>query len=82
MTEKKGNTVKIRNAYGNEHVQNVVDVFGKGLILCVKCQSVLGKTRLATISMTRQVLVTRKNQEKSRIKDFREQRDTGECQHT
>ena len=55
---------------------------GSDSIPCIKCQSARGETRLATISSTRRVLVTQKNQDKIRIKDFGDQRDKGECRHT
>ena len=64
VIEKKGNTLKIRDAYGNERIQNVADVRcfwegeREGLIPCIRCQSARGETRLATISSTRQVLAT------------------------
>ena len=44
MIEKKGNTVEIRDAYGNERLRNVADVrcFWEVLIVCMRCQSAWG----------------------------------------
>ena len=39
-----------------------------------------GRDKAETISLTGQVFATWKNRDK--IKDFRDQRDKGECQHT